>query len=134
MNPFSLFTFNRISLFSLLVLTILGSGFIGLSQEISPKDLIGNWQVDLRPSPGSDPYYTDLNITEVKDNTFKGSYYGSPIKHGNINTSWGKLHFAFVTSDGSTTYHSTGQLIDGKLVGTTHALERDFLSVWTGEK
>ena len=134
MNFFSLITLRVLCTMCLLLVAVSLTGFRWTAQEITAEDLIGTWQVDLRPTPESDPYFTELVITQVEENTIYGTFYGSPIKFGQVNTVWGKLHFAFVTSDGSTTYNTSGMWVDGELEGTTHALERGFLGVWSAEK
>ncbi len=96
-------------------------------------DFVGTWQVDLRPTPESPSYFQELKITSIGDGTFRGRFYDSDIENGRFNDDWGTLHFAFTTRDGSGIYHTTGQLLDGKMTGTTHSLGRGFLSVWTAE-
>ena len=75
-----------------------------------------------------------ITVTAIDGDTFTGTFYQSAIQEGRINTDWGAVYFAFVTSDGSGTYHTAGRLIEGRLEGTTHALGRDFLAVWTAER
>ena len=98
-----------------------------------PEALVGIWQVDLRPNPEAEPYYQDFVIESIEENSIRGHFYGTPIENGQINTTWGKVHFAFTTSDGSGTYHTSGVLEDSGLQGTTHSLGRGFLAVWTAE-
>jgi hypothetical protein len=101
---------------------------------VNANDLIGTWQVDLRPTPDAAPYYQDFVVTAVNGNSFTGTFYNSEIKQGKINTDWGAVSFAFVTSDGSGAYNTSGQLKNGKLEGSTHSLGRDFLMPWRAEK
>lgn len=96
------------------------------------KKLVGSWTIDLRATPDAEGYFQEFVVTSVEGNEFKGTFYGSPIEEGRINSDWGKVHFGFVTKDGSGTYHHAGSLKDGKLEGTTLSLGRDFLSVWSG--
>lgn len=98
------------------------------------SDLEGTWNIDLRTSPNAPPYIVAMNITSVKNNKIKGTFYGSPIQHGTVNTQWGKVVFAFVTEDGSGAYHTAGELKDGVLTGSTHSIGRGFVSPWTGER
>jgi hypothetical protein len=94
--------------------------------------LIGTWRVDLRPTPDAEAYYQEFVVTAVADDgTFTGTFYGTPIENARINTAWGRLHFAFTTSDGSGPYNTTGMLVEDGLEGTTHSLGREFLAVWT---
>ncbi len=109
------------------------SGFSYTTSEAVPE-LEGTWAVDLRPSPDSPPYIQDMVITSAKNKQIKGTFYGTKIMNGKINTSWGKVVFAFTTKDGSGVYHTTGELVDGKLIGTTHSLGRDFLTPWTAAR
>ncbi len=104
------------------------------SVPVNAKDLIGTWQVDLRPNPEAAPYLQEFIVTAVDGNSFTGKFYNSEIKQGKINTEWGVITFAFVTSDGSGAYNTMGQLKNGKLEGATHSLGRNFLMPWKGEK
>jgi hypothetical protein len=101
---------------------------------VNASDLIGIWQVDLRPTPDAAPYYQEFVVTAVNGNSFTGTFYNTEIKQGKINTDWGTVSFAFVTSDGSGAYNTSGQLKNGKLEGSTHSLGRDFLMPWRAEK
>lgn len=100
----------------------------------NPNDLLGIWQVDLRPTPDAEAYYQPFTVTAINGNTFTGTFYQSEIREARLNTDWGVVHFAFVTNDGSGDYHTAGRLIDGRLEGTTHALGRNFLTVWTATR
>ena len=99
-----------------------------------PNALVGTWRVDLRPTPDAEPYYQEFVVSSVDGDTFAGSFYGTAIEHGRVNTDWGAVHFAFVTADGSGAYNSTGVLADGILRGSTHSLGRGFLAVWTADR
>jgi hypothetical protein len=101
---------------------------------LDPNQLIGTWKVDLRPTPNSVPYYQTFVIRSVKEGALQGRFYSTEIKEGRINKDWEHVHFAFTTSDGSGAYHTSGRLIKGRLEGTTHAVGRGFLSVWTAER
>jgi hypothetical protein len=104
-----------------------------------PADtIIGPWRVDLTASPSEGKagrYYTDMVITSVEGNRITGTFYGSAMEHGRINRSWGSVRFAFITRDGGGgTYHHSGEFVDGRLIrGLSHAIDRDFLSVWTAQ-
>ncbi|NNE43121.1 MAG: hypothetical protein HKN12_02845 [Gemmatimonadetes bacterium] len=100
----------------------------------SAADLVGTWRVDLRQTPDAEPYYQEFVVKEAADGTFKGTFYKTKIKEARVNTDWGDLHFAFVTDPGKSPYHTSGRLVDGRLEGTTHSLERNFVSVWSAEK
>jgi hypothetical protein len=96
-----------------------------------PEELVGTWQVDLRPSPDSEPYLQEFVVRSIEGNGFEGSFYGTPVTEGRLNVDWGAVRFAFVTADGSGPYNHSGVLREGRLEGTTHSLGREFLSYWT---
>lgn len=123
---------NRISLFIILV----SLPALTLSQVLKPSDLVGTWQVDLRPTPDSDAYYQDFIIKEldVDEGKITGIFYFSEIKESAINTDWDKIVISFVTEDNSGFYNTTVVVEDGKMSGTTHSIGREFVSVWTAEK
>lgn len=100
-----------------------------------PSSLVGEWQVDLRPTPTAEAYYQKLVITEVNDSTFTGTfYYDSEIREARYNTDWGVLTIAFVTEDGSGPYNTAARMEDGTLKGTTHSVGRDFVALWTARR
>ncbi|NRA58068.1 MAG: hypothetical protein HRU13_08165 [Phycisphaerales bacterium] len=98
------------------------------------ETLVGRWQVDLRPTPGSEPLYQEFVVDSVEGKTFTGTFYGSPISEARLNTDWGAVHFSFISMDGSGAYLHAGVLRDGRLEGTSNSTGRDFLSVWSGER
>jgi hypothetical protein len=96
--------------------------------------LVGTWQVDLRPTPDAPPYFQELVITAVDGQTFTGTFYGTPITQGRLNTAWGTLRLAFVTADGSGDYHHSAVLQTDRLEGLTNSTGRDFLAYWSARK
>lgn len=100
----------------------------------APPPLVGTWQVDLRPTPGAAPYFQELVVTGVQGRSFSGTFYGSPISQGRMNTDWGTLRIAFVTTDGSGPYHHSAVLVGARLEGLTNATGRDFLSYWSATR
>ena len=101
----------------------------------SPTDpLIGEWTIDLRPTPDAEGYYQPFQVTKIEGNTFSGTFYGSPIENGLINRNWDKLYFAFTTSDASSDYYHSGYLENGSLQGITYCPNRSFTAPWTGVK
>lgn len=124
-------TADRVGLL-LLLLALTAGMLVAMPTEDPPMSLEGRWLVDLRPTPDAEPYLQPFVVTSVADNRLEGTFYGSAITSGRINADWGDVRFAFVTSDGSGTYHTSGVMRDGKLEGLTHAIGRDFLAVWTG--
>ncbi len=104
------------------------------TSEVSSEDLIGEWQVDLRSTPDSEPSFHSFNVRAVDAQTLVGTFYDSEIKNGRVNTQWSAVHCRFVTKDGSNVYYSTAKLVNGRLEGTTQSPTRDLFSVWTAEK
>ncbi len=96
--------------------------------------LVGTWQVDLRPTPQSDPYFQEFVIMRAADGSFSGTFYGAEISEVRTNSDWGALRVAFITSDGSGPYNHTAVLRGDRLEGQTHSLGRDFLAYWSAVK
>lgn len=120
-----------IALLGALLLTALATG---TPHDATPDDLVGTWKVDLRPTPDAAPYYQEMVITSVAGDSISGTFYGAPIRDGQLNRDWGALRFAFVTEDGSGAYHTAGTLRGDEIEGMTHALGRGFLAYWTAER
>jgi len=99
-----------------------------------PLELVGTWKVDLRPTPDADPYFQEFVVTKVEGKTFSGTFYGSPISQGRLNSDWGAVRIAFVTADGSGPYNHSAVLSGGRLEGLTNSTGRDFLSYWSASK
>jgi hypothetical protein len=104
--------------------------------EINLTVLVGKWKLDMSPQDQTDSNFAMMEISEIKDNSFKGVFYreGVEIKDAQINTQLGVIYGALISGDNSGDYNSSFYLIDGILHGTTHAVNRNFLSVWTGTK
>ena len=102
--------------------------------EPEAGDLVGTWEVDLRPTRDAEPYLQEFVVTSVGEPGFEGSFYGTAIEEGRLNLDWGAVRFAFVTSDGSGPYNHSGTLRNGRMEGMTHSLGRDFLSYWTATR
>lgn len=102
---------------------------------LSTSALVGTWKVDLRPTPGAAPYFQEFVVTKVNpNNTFEGTFYGTPVTQARINTDWGAIRIAFVTSDQSGPYNHSAVLKGGTLEGLTNSTGRDFLSYWSAVK
>ncbi|MFX0556745.1 serine hydrolase domain-containing protein [Maribacter sp. CXY002] len=101
---------------------------------IDVEKIKGNWKIDLRPTPNSEPYLKDLYITEVSGNGFSGEFYGSQFSNALVNNDWGKLHFAFTTIDNSYTYYHSGYFSGNRIYGTSYSEGRKFISYWQGTK
>ena len=112
-----------------------GCAVVDSTPDVADADtLLGTWKVDLRPTPDADPYYQEFVVTSVEANTFTGTFYGTQISQGRINTDWGKLRIAFVTADGSGAYNHSAVLQGSTLEGLSNSTGRDFLSYWSAVK
>jgi hypothetical protein len=96
--------------------------------------LIGEWIIDLRPTPESDGYFQSFVVESIEKNTFKGFFYGSQLEDSQLNKNWKKLYFAFTTRDQTNAYYHSGYLLNGKLFGITYCPNRKFAAPWTGVK
>lgn len=96
-------------------------------------EIKGTWQIDLRPTPNSEPYLKDFYITEVSGKKFQGEFYGSEFSNGMLNTDWDHIHFAFTTNDSSNTYYHSGYFSEDKIYGISYSEGRKFISYWTGK-
>lgn len=98
--------------------------------------LVGHWKLDMSPHDTTDNNFAQMKITKIVGNSFKGEFYreGVEIRNAQINTQLGIIYAALVSGDGSGTYNTTFYYKEGVLHGTTHAVERNFLSVWTATK
>lgn len=96
--------------------------------------LVGSWTVDLRPTPDAPAYDKEFVIETVTGRDFTGRFYDTPIENGKINADWGEVHLSFVSRDGSGPYNHAAVLKDGRMVGQSHSLGRDFLLVWRAKR
>ena len=99
----------------------------------SSEDLLGQWKIDLRPTPEAEAYYQTLEITTIEDNMFEGTFYGRAIKDGFINTQWKRPYFSFTTSDASNDYYHSGYVEDGRIYGISYCPNRKLTMPWKGE-
>ena len=106
------------------------------STDIDLKVLVGKWKLDMSPHDKTDSNFAMMEITEVEDNTFKGVFYreGVEIRDAQINTQLGVIYAALISGDNSGDYNTTFYYKEGVLQGTTHAVNRSFLAVWTATK
>ena len=107
-----------------------------IEKNIDLNLLVGTWKLDMSPEDKTDSNFANMEIDEVTENSFEGYFYrqGVKIRQGRINTQTGVIYGALVSGDNSGEYNSTFYYKDGILFGTTHALNRGFLSVWTANK
>ncbi len=101
---------------------------------LAPPSLVGTWKVDLRPTPDAAEYFQQFVVTSVDGKRFEGTFYGTPLTQGRINTDWGTIRIAFVTEDGSGPYNHSAVLTNGRLEGLSNSTGRDFLSYWSATK
>lgn len=123
----------------LLALALLFSCFVANAQDQLDsnkvdKDFKGKWTIDLRPTPDSEAYYQVFSIESISENTFTGTFYGSPIEDGLLNKNWDKLYFAFSTSDQTNEYYHSGYIDQGKVFGITYCYDRYFTAPWSGTR
>ncbi len=121
------------------VLLVAVTSFNCVSSRVATLDtsvLIGKWQLDMTPENPGDANFASMEIRSVGDGSFEGFFYrdGVRIRDGRLNTQTGVISGALVSGDNSGTYNSTFYYKDGVLHGSTHAIGRDFLSVWTAIK
>jgi hypothetical protein len=105
-------------------------------EKVDSNVLIGTWKLDMTPENPNDENFAMMRIKKVKDNTLKGTFYreGVEIRDGRINIQTGTIYGALVSGDNSGDYNTSFYFKDGKLYGSTHALERGFLAVWVATK
>lgn len=120
-----------------LLFALAAAGWLLVAQSLASvglDELPGTWSVDLRPTPDADPYLKTFTIDAIDGNRVTGSFYDTPFDDGVLNADWGTVVIAFTTSDSRTSYHHSAEIDGDQLVGRTHAPDRGFLSVWTGER
>ena len=96
--------------------------------------LIGEWIIDLRPTPQSEGYFQSFIVDSIEENTINGTFYGSNLENALLNDNWEKLYFAFTTNDSRNEYYHSGYLQDGKLFGISYCPDRNFTTPWTGKR
>ena len=127
---------REITIIIILIITpfslIAQNGIDNTPKKVNP--LIGNWNIDLRPTPDAEGYFQPFEVKSIDENTFNGTFYGSDIKNALINKNWPKIYFAFSTSDQSNEYYHSGYIENDKLYGITYCPSRKFTAPWTGTK
>ncbi len=104
--------------------------------ELNPSVLAGKWTLDFTPHRLDDSNFASMEITKVTNDTLEGYFYRSGVEmtDGQVNISTGKVYCALVSGDGTGKYYTSFYYENDKLYGTTHSVDKDFLSVWTGTK
>ncbi|MBT8262976.1 MAG: hypothetical protein KJO05_09155 [Bacteroidia bacterium] len=119
----------------LLILTINFSVVAQISND-DLQELVGTWKLDMTPQDKTDNNFAMMSITNITDSSIEGEFYRSSvaIREGKVNTQRGIIYAALISGDNSGDYNSTFYYEDGILYGTTHAVDRGFLAVWTATK
>ncbi|PTX59447.1 hypothetical protein C8N46_10935 [Kordia periserrulae] len=127
---------KRHQLFMLCCMLVITIQTQAQSKNMDANILVGTWVLDMSPENPNDANFAEMMITKVANNTLEGFFYreGVSIRNGKINTQLGTVYGALVSGDNSGDYNTAFYYKDGKLYGSTHALERDFLAVWTATK
>jgi hypothetical protein len=122
--------------FGALFVTALMAGCSTSVPTVAPSaaTLVGTWKVDLRPLPTSESYFQEFVVASVAGKAFTGTFYGTPITQGRVNTDWGSIRIAFVTADSSGPYNHSAVLVGNKLEGLSNSTGRNFLSYWSATK
>lgn len=122
---------------SILILSVCSTLFAqeeAQTKQLDTQELLGEWTLDLRPTPNAEEYFQPFVVDSIQENSFMGTFYGSPIEKAMMNNNWERLYFAFTTNDVNNAYYHSGYLLDGKLHGITYCPNRDFTAPWTGSK
>lgn len=117
----------RLFIFFLILFAVCSSSY---SVSDDPNKLEGTWQVDLRPTPESEPYFKDFEITLAGENSFNGKFYDTEFSGGRLNSDWSKIFFGFTTNDMSGKYFHSGYLNNDTLFGMTYSEGRSFVMPW----
>jgi len=127
---------TKVVLAVLIFFSLTVSVFSQENEKVNPNVLLGEWKLDMSPENKDDNNFAMMRITNVENKKMKGTFYreGVKLKNGQINTQRGIIYAALTSGDNSGEYNTTFYFDNGKLYGTTHALKRNFLSVWIAEK
>ena len=118
----------------LLFFSISNYGQEDVNNQSNSDNLLGEWIIDLRPTPESEGYFQFFTVDSIENNSFQASFYGSEVEKSLLNTGWEKLYFSITTRDTSNEYYHSGYLQDGILYGITYCPNRKFTAPWTGRK
>ncbi|WP_298545360.1 hypothetical protein [uncultured Aquimarina sp.] len=121
---------------SLLILFMTSLSSFSQENNKNLKLLVGEWQLDMSPQDKTDTNFAMMRINKIDANSVQGTFYreGVEIKEGKINTQRDVIYVALISGDNSGSYNTSFYYKDGKLYGSTHAVERGFLAVWIAEK
>ncbi len=105
-------------------------------EVVNPEVLIGQWKLDMTPENPNDDNFATMRVDSIEGNAMHGFFYrdGVKIRKGQVNIQSGSVYAALISGDNSGEYNSAFYYKEGVLYGTTHAVNRGFLSVWTAKK
>ncbi|WP_299898211.1 hypothetical protein [uncultured Aquimarina sp.] len=117
---------------------VLVTSFYSFSQEDTKdlQQLVGEWKLDMSPQDTTDSNFAMMRIDKITSKSVEGTFYreGVKMREGRVNTQLDVIYVALVSGDNSGDYNTTFYYKNGKLYGSTHAIKKDFLAVWTAEK
>lgn len=105
-----------------------------VAKSTTIQDLQGEWVIDLRPTPESEPYLKNMNVVFYDGKRFTGTFYDSPFDNGVTNSIWGRTYFAFSTKGGSSIYFTSGYIENNAIKGLTYCENREFVMPWAGKR
>ncbi|MGY3793959.1 hypothetical protein [uncultured Aquimarina sp.] len=117
---------------------VLITSFYSFSQEDTKdlQQLVGEWKLDMSPQDTTDSNFAMMRIDKITSKSVEGTFYreGVKMREGRVNTQLDVIYVALISGDNSGDYNTTFYYKNGKLYGSTHAIKKDFLAVWTAEK
>ncbi len=121
---------------SFLLFTLVSCESLHESAEVDPNLLLGEWILDMSPHEPSDSNFAMMKITKVAEESFQGEFYreGVSIQNAQINTQLGFIYAALVSGDDTGQYNTSFYYKAGVIYGSTHAVDRNFLSVWKANR
>lgn len=111
--------------------TIIGLSVAMPAYAQSQTSLVGDWIVDLRPSPSAPAYLKPMTISVGSDGAVAGTFYDRPIEMGRASSVGDRQCFSLRTVDNSGPYHTSGCLVGDRIEGQTWSEGRAFLLIWT---
>ncbi|MBQ4820842.1 hypothetical protein [Aquimarina sp. MMG016] len=120
----------------LLITTFYFSSCNAQTENKNLQALVGEWQLDMSPQDKTDNNFAMMRIDKIDDKSVQGTFYreGVKIKEGRVNTQLDRIYVALMSGDNSGSYNTSFYYQEGKLYGSTHAVDRGFLAVWIAEK
>jgi hypothetical protein len=127
---------KKLCLIAIAIMILSTSSIMAQSDPLDLTQLLGSWKLDMSPQDTTDTNFALMEITSIDENSLSGTFYreGVKIQEGRVNTLSGRIYAALISGDNSGKYHSAFYYEEGVLYGTTHAIDRGFLSVWVATK